>query len=88
MTDAMTDNALTLIAPGELITLGEGVRMIDMMATEIDRLRRENALLRKELHRYLVLDIQRTWLEMSDEEAEEQAEKEITWMVLHNEGAE
>jgi hypothetical protein len=55
---------------------------------ERDRLKRENAILREELQWYMTLDIQRTWTEMSDEEADAQAEKEITWLVLHNEGAE
>lgn len=55
---------------------------------ERERLKRENAILREELQWYMALDIQRTWTEMSDEEAGAQAEKEITHMVLHNEGAE
>lgn len=87
MTDAMTDNALTLIAPGELITLGEGVRMIEMMATEIDRLRRENAILRQELKFAIVDDIM-NMNDVTEEEADSQAEQQITWLIAHNEGAE
>jgi len=78
----MTDNALTLITPGE------SVRMIEMMATEIDRLRRENAILRQKLKKYMTDEMHMYGPDMTDEEAEALVEKEITWMVLHNEGAE
>ena len=61
---------------------------IDGLHEILERLKRENAILREELQWYMTLDIQRTWTEMSDEEADAQAEKEITWLVLHNEGAE
>lgn len=62
--------------------------IIDSMNNEIERLRRENSILREVLKDHLTANILMAWHEMSDEEAEAQAEKEITWMVQHNEGAE
>jgi len=74
-----TDNGTTLITPGE------SARMIEMMATEIDRLRRENAVLREKLKFYIIED----YIDSYDaEEAEKAAERDITHMVLHHEGAE
>jgi hypothetical protein len=61
--------------------------MVEMMATEIDRLRRENAILRRELKFALINDIMDTH-DVTEEEADAQAEVEITWLVAHNEGAE
>jgi TRAP-type C4-dicarboxylate transport system substrate-binding protein len=57
------------------------------MRDERDRLKRENAILRKELKDYVVNHMVEVY-DMSEEEAFEEAEKEITHMVLHNEGAE
>jgi hypothetical protein len=68
--------------------------MIQVMAGELadmrdehDRLKRENAILRKELKDHVVNHMVEVY-DMSEEEAFEEAEKEITHMVLHNEGAE
>jgi len=57
---------------------------------ENDRLKRENSVLRSELKHRISSDIlfTETDRDMTKEEADAQAEKEITWMVLHNEGAE
>ena len=52
--------------------------------------RRENAFLRSELKHRISSDILFTEVhhDMTKEEADAQAEKEITWLVAHNEGAE
>jgi len=70
------------------------MNMILTMADEIDglheileRLKRENAILRKELKDYVVNHMVEI-CDMSEEEAFEEADKEIAWMVEHNEGAE
>jgi len=70
------------------------MNMIQVMAGELadmrdehDRLKRENAILRKELKDHVVNHMVEVY-DMSEEEAFEEAEKEITHMVLHNEGAE
>jgi predicted nuclease with TOPRIM domain len=55
---------------------------------EIERLKRENAVLREELQYRLEEIYGVCYSEMTDEEAEEAAEQYITHMVLHNEGAE
>jgi len=68
------------------MTHDELLKFAQALSAENAVFRRENSLLRKELRRYLMLDIQRTWTQASDEEAEEQAEKEIAWKILHNEG--
>ena len=54
---------------------------------ENDALKRENSILRSELKERLVSE----WIvnyEMSEEETEKATDREITQMVLHNEGAE
>ena len=55
-----------------------------------ERLKRENAILRSELKHRISSDIifTETDRDMTKEEAGAQAEKEITWMIAHNEGAE
>lgn len=70
------------------MTYDELLKFAQSLLAENAVFRRENALLRKDLQWHLAMDIQRTWLEMSDEEAEERAEQEIAWKILHNEGAE
>jgi hypothetical protein len=59
---------------------------------EIEHLKRENAFLRSELKHRISSDILFTevphLLDMTKEEADAQAEKEITWLIAHNEGAE
>ena len=59
---------------------------------ENEALKRENAILKQELKRRISSDILFTevphLLDMTKEEADAQAEKEITWLIAHNEGAE
>jgi regulator of replication initiation timing len=59
---------------------------------ENEMLKRENTILRQELKHRISSDILCTeaphLLDMTKEQADAQAEKEITWMVAHNEGAE
>jgi hypothetical protein len=60
------------------------------MRDERDRLKRENAFLRSELKHRISSDIlfTETDSDLTKEQADAQAEKEITWMIAHNEGAE
>jgi len=57
------------------------------MREERDRLKRENAILREKLKDHVVNNLIETY-DLSEEEAFEEADREITHMVLHNEGAE
>lgn len=54
----------------------------------IEMLERENDFLRKELKYHLVSDFMEVSPNMSEEEAEKIAEREIVQMIAHNEGAE
>lgn len=54
---------------------------------ECDRLKRENHILRRELWCRLTLDFMENY-SMDGQVAEKAADREITQMVLHNEGAE
>lgn len=54
---------------------------------EVERLRRENSILRQELKFSLVDEIMNMY-DVTEEEADTQAEQQITWLVAHNEGAE
>jgi hypothetical protein len=62
-------------------------RQLADMRDECDRLKRENFILRHELKICLVNEFIENY-EFSEDEAEEAAEREITGIVLHNEGAE
>lgn len=55
---------------------------------EIDQLKRENSILRSELHRLIALDHWELNPGMSDEEADRLAERDIVHLINHNEGAE
>lgn len=60
---------------------------INALQDEVERLKRENSILRSELKERLVFE----WVVnygMTEEEAEKGAEPFITNLVLHNEGAE
>ena len=57
------------------------------MRDEVARLKRENSILRRELKDHVVNKLIDTY-DLSEEEAYEEADREITHMVLHNEGAE
>ena len=61
---------------------------IDGLHEILERLKRENAILRQHLKKYMVDELQMYGRDITDKEADAQAEKEITWLVLHNEGAE
>jgi len=70
----------------------ELLKFAQALLAESAVLRRENAILRSELKRRISSDILFTevphLLDMTKEEADAQAEKEITWLIAHNEGAE
>lgn len=55
---------------------------------ENERLRRENSILRQELEYRIVSEMLANFDEMSEEECVEHAKQFITWVVLHEEGAE
>ena len=66
------------------------VDRIFKLENTVERLKRENAILRSELKHRISSDIifTETDRDMTKEQADAQAEKEITWMIAHNEGAE
>jgi hypothetical protein len=61
--------------------------VIIFLEQRIDILERENSILRSELKLRLVNEFIENY-EFSEDEAEEAAEREVTGLVLHNEGAE
>ena len=58
------------------------------LMNENQRLKRENSILRSELHRLIALDHWELNPGMSDEEADRLAERDIVHLINHNEGAE
>lgn len=69
------------------MTHDEVLKFSQALSAENVVFRRENAILREKLKYYLAEEI---WINgsMTPEQADVEAEKEITHMVLHNEGAE
>lgn len=63
------------------------LELYNSVLTDNERLRRENSILRHELKIRLVNEFIENY-EFSEDEAEEAAEREITGIVLHNEGTE
>lgn len=63
-------------------------REIGAIRTIMERLKRENSILRSELHRLIALEHWELNNGMSEEEADRLAERDIVHMVAHNEGAE
>ena len=64
-----------------------GRELVGYMEDKLERLERENSILRSELKERLVSE----WIvnyEMSEEETEKAADQYIIHMVAHNEGAE
>ena len=78
------DKGLTLITPGTLVEMN--TLMVEM-TREIQVLKRENAILREELKDHIVNNLIEAY-DINEAEATEEAEKQITWMIAHNEGAE
>lgn len=58
------------------------------LMNENQRLKRENSILRSELHRLIALEHWELNHGMTDEEADRLAERDIVHMIAHNEGAE
>lgn len=65
-----------------------GRELVGYLEDKIERLERENAILRSELHRLIALDHWELNPGMSDEEADRLAERDIVHLINHNEGAE
>lgn len=65
-----------------------GRELVGYLEDKIERLERENAILREELHRLIALDHWELNPGMSDEEADRLAERDIVHLINHNEGAE